>query len=814
MVSCQPMIRDDLMAELLNFSKTDDGRLLVIQFVEQRGKYNVNMGTGTGNTIGDRLSELDTNVLLEIRDLLRVQLPPPPPEIDWQQVSRSLLDAQIQRLTTNPLTHAEGISYRTEQVYVPLGLVERKRQSRRREDVSPEQGSLLYEETEITQKFEHGAFLEQVLRQGRSPRSGGRRIAVIGEPGAGKTTLLQQIARWVSENIAGAIAIWVSLADLQGQDLEDYLLERWLPAVVQQGGQAEASTQVKDAFVAQVQQGLVWLLLDGVDEMQVSSGNPLSEIERQVRLGGLLSQTRIVLTCRLNLWDGDRHALDTFDTYRTLEFAYPVQVEQFVVRWFKALPEVQAGHGARLCAALRQPGQERMRDLVKNPLRLTLLCFNWYLGEGTLPETKAGLYEQFVDEFYKQKWKQEKISTTAEQRKHLNTALGELAREAIDKEETRFRLRHDFVCEFLGDPDEPNSLFQLALQLGWLNQVGVEAENRMKVVYAFFHPTFQEYFAALAIRDWDFFLNHIPENPSHPNASYRIFELQWKEPYFLWIGRSDVLKLLKVQALYELSKFQDNAGGFYTFKAYFLAAASMGEFRDYSENMSEEVISDTVKYASGYSDYQNQIWSSFPDPIRQEARTIILNGLDSEKAKKYLLQLIDVCENSAIRWHIAVTLESLGISNRKIKSIVNAGVTSTLEPHLVRAVEKLKTIIKSRKNTNLLSLNSEDLAPNDIDNPEFHGSYENTSIIKLIQLIQNSEDWFLIVKTVEHLQQILAGTQFVEVVARLKPYLIDIKTHSLDELKDKHFRYEYIYKIIWHCAQEMEYPDFHEIWKD
>ncbi|MEQ9237977.1 MAG: hypothetical protein RIG66_28280 [Coleofasciculus sp. E2-BRE-01] len=30
------------------------------------------------------------------------------------------------RLTTNPLTSGEGISYRTEQVYVPLGLVERK----------------------------------------------------------------------------------------------------------------------------------------------------------------------------------------------------------------------------------------------------------------------------------------------------------------------------------------------------------------------------------------------------------------------------------------------------------------------------------------------------------------------------------------------------------------------------------------------------------------------------------------------------------------------------------------------------------------
>jgi predicted NACHT family NTPase len=228
-------------------------------------------------------------------------------------------------------------------VYVPLGLVERKKLSRRREDVSPEQGSSLYEETEITQKFEQGAFLEQVLRQGQSPRSGGRRIAVIGEPGAGKTTLLQQMAQWVAENIAGAIAIWVSLADLQGRSLEDYLLEQWLPAAVQQQGQAEASTLVKDAFVSLFQAGRVWLLLDGADEMPVAAGNPLSEMERQVRLGGLLAQARIVLTCRLNLWDGDRYALDTFDVYRTLEFAYPGQVEQFVGQWFGALPEAQWG---------------------------------------------------------------------------------------------------------------------------------------------------------------------------------------------------------------------------------------------------------------------------------------------------------------------------------------------------------------------------------------------------------------------------------------------------------------------------------------
>lgn len=502
---------------LEGWRQTEDGQK-VIQYVVQIGKYNTNLGEGKDISIGDHL---DRALLEEVRDLLRSQLSSQAVETNWQQVSRLLLEQQVQRLTSNPLTHAEGIAYRTDQVYVPLGLVERKRQSRRREDVSPEEGSRLYEETEITRQFEHGEFLEQVLRRGDSPRSGGRSLAIIGEPGAGKTTLLQQMAQWISKTIEDSIVIWISLADLQGEPLENYLLGQWLKAAVQQQGKAEASPQIKDAFVAQFQQERVRLLLDGADEMQVSSGNPLSEIERQVRGGGLLSQARIVLTCRLNLWDSDRHALDTFDTYRTLEFSYPQQVEQFVGQWFGALPEEQEERAERLCAALKTSGKERIRDLAKNPLRLTLLCFNWYLGEGTLPETKAGLYEQFVADFYQ--WKREQFPTTAEQRRQLNAALGELAREAIDKEETRFRLRHDFVCKFLGEPGEEDSLFQLALQLGWLNQIGVDAENRRKAVYAFFHPTFQEYFAAKSFydrSDWEGLVQHI-------------FEENWQQIFLL-----------------------------------------------------------------------------------------------------------------------------------------------------------------------------------------------------------------------------------------------------------------------------------------
>ncbi|MEH1923247.1 NACHT domain-containing protein [Nostoc sp.] len=415
--------------------------------------------------------------------------------IDWQTVSHEILSGQ-QRLTTNPLTSGEGITYRTEQVYVPLGLVERKKQPRISQDVSLEQSSELYREIEITQRFEHQQFLEQILRDRQSPKSQGKRIAIIGEPGSGKTTFLQQIAQWVSQEIEQSIVIWVSLADLRSRDLKSYLLEVWLQAAARRCGQAQASTQIKDDFVAQFNQGLVWLFLDGVDEMQGIVSNPLGEIERKFRTETLLQQSRIVLSCRLNLWDSSSNSLDSFDNYRIVEFSYPQQVEQFINNWFSPLASVKTQTGQKLCAALRESGNERIRDLVKNPLRLRLLCSNWYLSEGDLPKTKAGLYEQFVADFYE--WKKDVFATTAEQRRQLNAALVELAQDAFEQEVTKFRLSQQFVCKYLGEPDNPDSLFELALRLGLLNKVGVDGENYRQGVYEFFHPAFQEYFASLA----------------------------------------------------------------------------------------------------------------------------------------------------------------------------------------------------------------------------------------------------------------------------------------------------------------------------
>lgn len=757
-----------------------------LQFVSQDGKFNTNIGQMQGGEIhiGDRIYQFDLEALREL-----LQPTTPVPNIDWYAVSQAMLEEQL-RLTTNPLTSGEGISYRTEQVYVPLGLVERKRQTRRREDVLPEQGSLLYEETEITQRFEHEQFLEQVLWQGQSPKSRGKRLAIIGEPGAGKTTLLQQIAQRVSKQGEGAIAIWVSLADLRGQELEPYLLERWLQAVARKLGQAEASSQVKDAFVAQTGQGRVWLLLDGVDEMQVSSGNSLAEISRQVRTGGLLSQTRIVLTCRLNLWDGDCNALDTFDTYRTLEFSYPQQVEQFIGQWFGALPEGQGGQAERLCAALKVPGKERIRDLVKNPLRLTLLCFNWYLGEGTLPETKAGLYEQFVADFYE--WKREQFPTTAEQRRQLNAALGELAREAIDKEATRFRLRHDFVCEFLGEPDEKGSLFQLALHLGWLNKVGVDAENPRKAVYAFFHPTFEEYFAALAIDDdWHFFLNHIPENPNHKDASYHIFEPHWRETFLLWLGVETISPVKKNEMIDALINFEDNCNKFYWLQSFLLASVGVREFQQCCR--ADEIVQTLIHTCLN---------STIPKPFARVA-SIALRETDRKRASANLINLVQAAnelQNPDIQTH--ERLAYLAYTGRYHWILLET--LDYLVPYKEIYLDDSNYSYIDEFNAQLIAQKLIDLLPND----------SLISYLAIKNELKNISDFFRLIENDYYLTRFQS---VVNVLEQAPPeQLLSVAVSTLKEfLTDQFFKEQYLkqyqacYDILWYCAQNVNYPSFY-----
>jgi len=587
--------------------------------------------------------------------------------IDWRQVCRDMLQSQNQRrLTTNPLTAGDGVAFELDEIHVSLGLVKRKYRSRLVGDVSPEQGSRIYEpedKDEIVDTLQQDEFFKLSL----SRASLHKRIAIIGEPGAGKTTLLQKIAAWLLDNTPD-VPIWISLADLQGKSIEQYLLSDWLKAATRK---VRVTDAMQDALGELFNSKQVWLLLDGVDEMVMGtqSHTPLQWIANQFT--GWVGNAQVVLTCRLNLWDVGKNALEAFETYRNLDFSYgdvqtSDQVGQFIRRWFQGSPHL----AERLRAELNQPGKERIKDTVKNPLRLALLCRSWALGQGKLPNTKARLYQQFTEAVYE--WKKDQFPTNSSQRQELNRALGELALKAISEEKTKFRLRHHFVCSVLGEPD--TALFRLALQLGWLNQVGVvaEAEDLGKNVYAFYHPTFQEYFAALAIEDWHYFLNHSRDNLAQ--GTYRIFEPQWKEVILLWLGREDVVKEQKESFLEALVEFEDECKDFYRYQAYFLAAAGISEFGDCGR--ASEIVEQIIKWSFGYFNVEKQEWKTFIEPIEDNARTT-LTETQTSLTITALSQLISSTQDESVRRQAAFSLGKIDPGNQEAIKVIVELISST-----------------------------------------------------------------------------------------------------------------------------------------
>jgi len=718
-------------------------------------------------------------------------------ETKWRENCLELLN-QWKGLTTNVLTTRNGVRFELDEMFVPLGVVERRQKPRYGFDGgSPEKGSELYEEkvTPISQD----AFFEQVLRQRQSKNSQGNRIAIIGEPGAGKTTQLQKIGDWILKETDG-IPIWIPLAAVGTKNLTEYLLNDWLKTTTQE---LEISQQHRDELGQLLKTGKVWLLLDGVDEM--AKTDALQQIATQMR-EGWLQNVRVVLTCRLNVWDAGKNALDRFDVYRNLDFDYPMQVHQFIGNWFVTEPELEQN----LKSALGRSGKERIRDMVKNPLRLMLLCYSWQLMQGELPETKAGLYEWFVDAFYE--WNKDKVPTklSTTKRKELNRALGELAKEAIDQKSSRFRLREKFIEQFLGDADDEDSLFFLALQLGWLNCVGVEEENPLENVYAFFHSTFQEYFAALAIDDWDDFLPRNHENQPTKNRNgeikYCIFEPFWEEVILLWLGRKNLAREQKEEFIFNLKEFKDHCGGFFWVEAFFLASRGLAEFESIHD---AEIIRKLVERGCYPNISSIHLWSRAQDNISRINKEIVCQSL---------AEIINTTEFIDVKGYAVELLEKVSKKGSDFQEILNSNSEVDAiyrERKQLRElygnpidsiwIEKAKRINQLTFNRKLSLLGLEDL----FKDIEANKNHIVSTLVKIIiknekGLSSNQQelrDSIIVLKSILRNDYILSSLDTLRLIVTQFKDLVD----DMSDFGDYN-------NFLWCCAQNMSYPDFYRAW--
>ncbi|MEG4280103.1 NACHT domain-containing protein [Microcoleus sp. MON1_C1] len=646
----------------------------------------------------------------------------------WQEVCRRMLLEQ-KWLSSNKLMRGQRKRDLIEEnIYVDLTLVQQEQIQKVGGDSSPEQGSLLYESTGYskTERFEYNQFLTTLLSTKKNDR-----IAIIGEPGGGKTTLLQKIAFWLLDN-TDDLVIWVSLGRL-ATNLIDYIFNDWL-----RDAEGTVTEKLQATWRSQLEQRQVWLLLDGLDEMA-------AEMQETLSARGLLTHVRIVTSCRLNVWQANPRILDGFEFYITQPFTFP-QVQQFIEKWFSK----DNALGDRLWQAIHQPGKERIKDLARNPLRLTLLCAIWQGRDGDLPDTKAKLYQKFVEKIFD--WKSEYFRLDSNNQERLNAKLGELAREAIDKEPTRFRLRHKFVCQLLGKPKDNDSLLQLALDLGWLNQVGMDADEPEEPVYAFWHPTFQEYFAACTIEDWNFFLNHIPDNPKDSKASYRIFERQWKEVILLWLGREDVRTENKEAFIKALVEFQDGCRdcildrkGFYEYRAYCLAAIGIAEFKECS--CADAILSQLMRWAFGYFNLEIQMWVGESCPSSEAARAAFQES-DRSRTIPALINLMLNSTNAPSNGSLADMALSLGKIGTGNQQAIDA---------LINLIRTTFDIYPFGQGSYII-----DKAFNSL---EFIGQNNQQLIDELNNIMQNSQHEYTCVKAAECLGKISPGNE--QAIARL-----------------------------------------------
>ncbi|MEG4628700.1 HEAT repeat domain-containing protein [Microcoleus sp. AR_TQ3_B6] len=777
---------------------------------------------------------------LEVTDIVDANdLNPPtskltPTEIDWRDICDKVVATQQLRRQATAQQYELNI-------YVPLGLMERPKTPNPIPNPTGEESRQKEPELQIVQTYKDEAFFQKVIAENRTEK--GKHIAIVGEPGAGKTTLLGELAERLPKN-SPDFPICIRLADLRESTIEDYLLDNWLKkALYFIDADAENVTPgIRKALKQLFCQGKVWLLLDAVDEMAAESPvQALAKIREQ--LTDWVGKARVVLTCRLNVWDAAiSNTLTSFDTYKTLEFE-PDDVDEFIRQWFEEASQDEKRRnsdnenfwreqGKRLTRQLKEPGKERIKELVRNPLRLSMLCQSWCVPEQELPETKAALYEQFTTYFFE--WKQEEFQKKHRvlketDKKQIQQALAKLALAAMESA-NRFRIEQEFAIEQMGE-----EWFDLADELGWLVLVDRDTRTK-KPVYAFYHPTFQEYFAACAIADWHFFLNHVPENPKQ--GIYRIFEKQWKEVILLWLGRGEIEPKPKQEFIDALVKFEDGCGCFYNYQAFLMAAKGIAEFDNYDSAL--EIIKQIVQWSFGYLSVELNQWLTDVYPqIRDAAKQILreinhslvipqlINLLNTPneyrcievadslgkvvpghpKAVESLINLIKTCSIPGVRMKAVIVLANIGKDNQETITHLVDLIHSSPDDPLVRSIaaQCVGKIDSNHPDAILLTVT----VPNSFEESSESKKMETNSedkIKSLISQICTTSDEPINFEVIQDLRHIIK--------LHLKSAVSALKEALPVQLNDeKDFKLHKIcWEFLWQCSENLSYPDFYQAW--
>lgn len=318
-------------------------------------------------------------------------------------------------------------------------------------------GSLMNLTTDSSEKIEYKELLKE------------NRIIVIGNVGIGKTYLLKLIelellSKYVKEE-NNAIPI---IIDAKGWKKNYDSIEEATYNVLKYN----FSNISLDSIRRKIITGEYILLVDGIDEIKKERKTFIDEIINLCK--GM--NTRIICTCRNNNYFGE---LDEYLKRYNLDELTDEQIREYIKK----------NIGEHECYKIYEIENKEIKELMKNPLLLSMIVFVYQNNHKEIPKNKALLYKIFLEHLIDSRPKSKNIEIKLDTRKRRDI------------------IREYACCEFKSNTDIKEIINNHRENLTFdeveeeILDTGIIVKNEYGL--DFYHYSFKEYFIAEYIYNQD-----------------------------------------------------------------------------------------------------------------------------------------------------------------------------------------------------------------------------------------------------------------------------------------------------------------------
>jgi HEAT repeat protein len=375
-----------------------------------------------------------------------------------------------------------------------------------------------------------------------------RHAVVIGGPGVGKSSLVRYLSRatalgeqatlerlgW-AETLMPVVLPLAAFADARSREA-GLSLRRFLDCRLgTQGGQA-----LREAVTAEIDGGRAYFLLDGIDEIP-DSRDRMTIVQAVDRFVAEHAANRFLITSRPA---GYVRLAGDVPHFRLPNFS-PEQVAEFLGRWHRAFerwrhpaaPDLAAAERAAAAAVAEIRRNPKVEELARNPLMLVILALIRH-EQGRFPEERVQLYNRATNTLMDSwnRWRSLAefdvggIRLKLDQMVSVWAAVAEWTRRerptgVVHRVELEGKLVAVLTEREL-DEEDPAATARSYLNVA-ADRAGL-LEERSKDIFAFWHPTFEEFLAAVELA-----------TPSG-RASERLLPLRedprWREVILLAVG--------------------------------------------------------------------------------------------------------------------------------------------------------------------------------------------------------------------------------------------------------------------------------------